>query len=172
MGTVFPKHSVEWRFEEPTVVRRFTISLVEMALLTGVAMRLYRALVTTHGSGTWVWLLAMAGGTLLLCALTTVHLANYPTHQWVWRAPTFGLAEVAAEAAMSLVLIGFGREPAGTSRAVWGDWLPLTLDTLWKRELVICVWALVLAGTIWVVRRTILRAEKIEEEPAIEEARL
>lgn len=168
MSNFFPKHSVQWRFEEPTVLRRFSISLVEMALLTGFAMRLYRALVTTQSSGSWVWLLAWAGGLLLLCAMTTVHLANYPLHQWVWRAPLFGLAEVAAESVMSLALIGFGREPSGTARATWGDWLPLVLDTFWKRELVVCVWAAVLAAVIWVVRRTILRAEKIEEEPAVE----
>ena len=168
MSTFFPKHTVQWRFEEPTVLRRFSISLVEMALLTGIAMRLYRALVSSQSSGSWVWLVAMAGSILLLCAMTTIHLANYPLHQWSWRAPVFGLAEVAVESAMSLVLIWFGREPSGTSRAAWGDWLPLTLDTFWKREMVICVWALVLAAVVWVVRRTILRAEKIEEEPAPE----
>ncbi len=168
MSTFFPKHSVQWHFEEPTAFRRFTISLLEVALLTGIAMRLYRALVTTQSSGTWVWLLAVAGGALLLCAMATVHLANYPLHQWAWRAPVFALAEIAAESATSLLLISVGREPSGTARAEWNDWLPLTLDTLWKRELVVCAWAVVLAGVIWIVRRTILRAETIEEEPAAE----
>lgn len=168
MSTFFPKHSVQWHFEEPTVFRRFTISLLEVALLTGIAMRLYRAVLTTQSSGTWVWLVAVGGGALLLCAMATVHLANYPLHQWVWRAPVFGLAEIAAESATSMLLISLGREPSGTSRAEWNDWLPLTLDTLWKRELVVCGWAVVLAGVIWIVRRTILRAEKIEEEPAAE----
>jgi len=166
MSTFFPKHSVEWRFEEPTVLRRFSLSLWEMALLTGVALRLYRALVTTQSSGTWLWLMAVVIGLLVLCAMTTVHLANYPLHQWLWRAPVFAVSVVAAEALTSIVLIAVGREPSGTSRAYWSDWLPLTLDTLWRRGLVVCGWALVLAGVIWIVRRTILREEKIEEEPA------
>lgn len=168
MSTLFPKHSVQWRFEEPTVFRRFSISLLEVAVLTGITMRLYRALVMTQSSGTWLWLLALAGGVLILCAMTTVHLANYPLHQWVWRAPVFALLEIAAESVTSLFLISVGREPSGAARAEWSDWLPLTLDTAWRRELLVCVWATVLAGVIWVVRRTILRAEKIEEEPAIE----
>ena len=166
MSTFFPKNSVEWRFEEPTVIRRFTLSLIEMALLTGVALRLYRALVTIQSSGTWLWVAALVVGTIVLCAMTTVHLANYPLHQWLWRAPVFAVAVTAAESLTSLALIALGREPRGTARAEWGDWLPLAFDTLWKRGLVVCAWALVLAGVIWVVRRTILREEKIEEEPA------
>ena len=35
--------------------------------------------------------------------------------------------------------------------------------TLWTRELIVCGWALFLAGVIWIVRRTILR-EQVEEE--------
>ena len=111
MTRYFPKYSVQWHFEEPTVLRRFSLSLVEMAVLTGVLLRLYRALVQTSGStSSWLW----AGGTfaiglLFLCAAVTMHLANYPVHRWVWRAPLFAVVEVAAESVTALVLmIGLG----------------------------------------------------------------
>jgi hypothetical protein len=165
MSTFFPKHSVQWHFEEPTVIRRFSLSLLEMAVLTGITVRLYRALVITHGSTSWIWLGgSFAVGVLLLCAMATVHLANYPLQRWVWRAPLFALIEVAAESATALVLIWFGREPSGSARAEWSDWLPMAAGTLWTRELMVCGWALLLAGTVWVVRRTILREQPVEEE--------
>lgn len=162
----FPKHTVQWHFEEPTALRRFSLSLVEMAVLTGIVLRLYRALVTMQSSGSWAWFAAVAGGLLLLCAMLTFHLANYPLHQWTWRAPLFAVVEVAAEAMTSLLLISVNREPAGTARAEFGDWLPMMWNALWTRGLVIVMWALLLAGAIWLVRRTILREEQIEEEPA------
>jgi hypothetical protein len=169
MSTFFPKTTAQWHLEEPTVIRRFTLSLVEMAVLTGVTLRLYRALVSTQTSGSWVWFVALCFGILLLCAMATAHLANYPVQRWVWRAPLFVLIEVAAESLTSLLLIFVGREPSGTARAVWSDWLPLAGTTLWTRMVIVCGWALVLAFVVFVVRRTILREEKIEEE-VVEEA--
>jgi hypothetical protein len=167
VSTFFPKHTVQWHFEEPTVLRRFTISVVEMALLTGVALRLYRAVVISYGSTSWVWLAAFGVGVLLLCAMATVHLANYPMNRWWWRAPLFALIEVAAESLTSLVLIYFGREPAGSARAEWNDWWSMAGGTFVTRELTVCAWALVMATVVWVVRRTILR-EPVEEEPPAE----
>jgi hypothetical protein len=166
MKHYFPKQSVQWHFEEPTVMRKLTLSLAEMAVLTGIALRLYRALVITHGTtSSWLW----AGGTfalglLLLCAMATVHLANYPLQRWVWRAPLFALIEAAAESATALLLIWLGREPSGSTRAEWTDWLPMAGGTLWTREVIVCGWALFLAGVVWVVRRKILREQKVEEE--------
>ena len=111
----------------------------------------------------------MAGGTialglLILCAAATVHLANYPVHQWVWRAPVFALLEVAAESVTSLALIAVGREPVGSARAVWTDWFPMMLTTLWTRLLMIAGWALILAGVVWLVRRTVMHDQPVEEE--------
>ena len=167
MSNFFPKHTVQWHFEEPTVLRRFSLSLWEMALLTGVAIRLYRAVVVNYGSTSWVWLAALGVGVLMLCAMATVHLANYPMQGWVWRAPLFAFVEVAAESLTSLVLIYFGREPEGSARAEWRDWPALAIDALVTRTLIVCGWALVLAAVVWVVRRTILR-EPVEEEPPAE----
>ena len=166
MSNYFPKHTVQWHFEEPTVLRRFSLSIVEMGILTGVALRLYRALVTTQGSSSWLWIAAFAGGIVLLCAMVTLHLANYPLQRWVWRVPLFVAIEVAAEAVTSLALIALNREPTGTARAEFGDWLPMMLNALWTRGVIVIGWALILAAVIWIVRHTILREERIEEESA------
>jgi len=173
MKHYFPKHTVQWHFEEPTVMRKFSLSLVEMALLTGVTLRLYRALVITHGStSSWLWVGGtFAFGLFVLCAMATVHIANYPIHRWVWRAPLFALAEAGAESLTALFLIWVGREPSGSARAEWSDWLPMAGNTLWTRELVVCGWALILAGMVTIVRRTILRDERVEEEPVEDAAK-
>jgi hypothetical protein len=171
MGTFFPKHSVQWHFEEPTILRRFSLNLWEVAILTGIVLRLYRALVITAGStSSWLW----AGGTfalglLVLCAAATIHLANYPIQRWLWRAPLFAVVEVAAESATALMLIGFGREPSGSARAEWSDWLPMAATSLWTRLIIVCGWALFLAAAVSTVRRTILREQPVEDE-AVEEA--
>lgn len=170
MNQYFPKHSVQWHFEEPTVLRKLSLSLIEMAVLTGIVLRLYRALVTLHVSTSWLlWGGSVAFGVLVLCAMATVHLANYPLQRWVWRAPAFAAVEAVAESATSLVLIAFGREATGTARAEWSDWLPMALGTLALRTLEVCIWALILAAVVWIVRRTILREQKVEEE-VVEEA--
>ncbi|HEU4994840.1 MAG TPA: hypothetical protein VFT29_08470 [Gemmatimonadaceae bacterium] len=171
MNQFFPKQTVQWHFEEPTVLRKLSLSLIEMAVLTGIVLRLYRALVTLHVSTSWIlWGGSVAFGVLVLCAMATVHLANFPLQRWVWRAPAFAAVEAVAEAATSLVLIAFGREPTGTARAEWTDWLPMARGTLALRTLEVCIWAVVLAAVVWIVRRTILRQQKVEEDVAEEAA--
>lgn len=167
MNTFFPKHTVQWHFEEPTVLRRFSLSLVEMAILTGIVLRLYRAVVVNYGSTSWVWFAAFAVDLLLFCAMATMHLANFPLNRWMWRAPLFAFIEVTAESVTSLALIWLGREPQGSARAEWSDWPSLALSTLVTREALVIGWALILATVVWVVRRTILR-EPVEDEPPAE----
>jgi hypothetical protein len=133
-----------------------------MAVLTGIVLRLYRAVTAPHGP-LWWYFGALVVGILLLCAMATAHLANYTMKRWLWRAPLFALVEAAAESATSLLLIWLGREPSGTTRAEWSDWLPMAGDTLLTRELVVCLWALFLAGAVTIVRRTMLH-EPVEEE--------
>jgi predicted membrane-bound mannosyltransferase len=168
MSTFFPKHTVQWHFEEPTALRRFSLSLWEMALLTGVVLRLYRALVLNYGATTWIWLAALGVGVLIFCAMATMHLANFPMRRWVWRAPLFAGLEVAAESATSALLIWLGREPHGTARAEWHDWPTLALDTLITREATVLVWAAVLAIVVSIVRKVVLR-ETDEVEVGAEE---
>ena len=56
MPSFFPRHTVELRIEEPKAFRKFSFSLVEMAVVTGVLIRIFRMLVLTHGSNNWLYL--------------------------------------------------------------------------------------------------------------------
>ena len=97
---------------------------------------------------------------VILLALATIHLASYPLHQWVWRAPAFALLESAAESVMSLMLIFAGRERWGTGRAVFGDWPAMAATTFLTRFAMVCLFALVLGGVAQFVRRREIRAER------------
>lgn len=150
---LLPNGPAEMRFEEPAAFRRFSQSLVDTALVTGVVIRIYRALVLTHaGSGLGYWLLVGGIGILFFCAMVTAHLANFPVRRWLWRAPLFAMVAVAAEMATSLVLIGLGKEPTGSVQAEWSDWPRMTGNALVWRGLAICVWAAVLALGVTVAK--------------------
>lgn len=164
----FPRQTVEWHLEEPRAFRRLSLSLVEMALVTGVLLRVYRSFVLTRGASGWL----LFGGTialgiLFLLFMTTAHLANFPIQKWTWRAPAFAGIEWAAEMATSALLILIGREPMGSTRAELHDWASLAMGTLATRAVIIILWSLLLAGIVQIVRRTI--AGSVEEEK--EEAR-
>ncbi len=90
---------------------------------------------------------------VILLALATIHLASYPLHQWIWRAPVFALVESAVESLFSLVLIFAGRERWGTGRAVFGDWPAMAATTFLSRFAMVCLFALVLGGVAQFVRR-------------------
>lgn len=157
MPSFFPRQTIEWRFEEPMAFRRFSRSLVEMAIVTGVLLRIYRMLTLTHGSNDWLYLGGvLALGVIFLLGMATAHLANYPLHQYLWRAPAFAAVEVLAEMATSALLIALGREANGAVRAHWDDWVGLGLNALLFRGLVIVVWGVVLAGVLFLVRRTLV----------------
>jgi hypothetical protein len=171
MPNFFPRQTVELRAFEPRSFRRLSLSLVEMAIVTGVLVRLYRLVVVTHGSNNWVYFGGtFAVGLIFLLGMATAHLANYPLHQYLWRAPVFAVVEVAAEMATSALLIALGREPNGTVRAHWDDWLGMSVNALLIRGLAIVLWGLALAGVVQIVRRTIV-AEDEEEEEELEVAR-
>ncbi|CAN5538418.1 hypothetical protein BH09GEM1_BH09GEM1_01520 [soil metagenome] len=155
MPSFFPQNTIEWRVEEPAAFRRLSLSLVEMALITGLALRLLRALSFTYGRVSWLYYGAMfVAGTLLLLGMTTAHLANFPVRAWGWRAPLFALVEVVGEMATSLLLIALRREPEGTARAEFHDWPSMSVRALLQSELLICLWALLLAAVIVFVRRS------------------
>jgi hypothetical protein len=168
MTSFFPRHSVEWRLEEPQAFRRLSISLVEMALLTGVVLRVLRALTFTHGRASWLFYgAAFLVGLLVLLGMTTAYLANWTLRSWLWRAPLFALVEVAGEMVTSLVLIALRREPEGAVRAEFHDWPSMALRAFLQSELSICLWAALLAGVIMFVRRSGI-AEGVEEEPVVD----
>jgi hypothetical protein len=54
----------------------------------------------------------------------------------------------------SLVLIAVHREPEGSVRADFHDWPSMSLRALWQNELAICLWVLLLAAVIVIVRRS------------------
>jgi hypothetical protein len=165
MPSFFPHQTIEWRMEEPPAFRRLSLSLVEMALLTGVVLRLLRALAFTHGRVSWIYYgLVFIVGTLVLLGMTTAHLANFPVRAWAWRAPLFALVEVAGEMTTSLLLIALRREPEGTARAEFHDWPSMSLRALLQSELTICLWALLLAAVIVFVRRSGM-ARDVDSDP-------
>lgn len=169
MSSFFPRHSVEWRLEEPQAFRRLSLSLFEMALLAGIVLRVLRALTFMHGRASWLFYgAAFAVGLLILLGMTTAHLANWTLRSWLWRAPLFALMETVGEMATSLLLMAVGREPNGAVRAEYHDWPSMALRALLQSELSICLWAALLAGVIVFVRRSGI-AEGVEAEPVVDQ---
>ena len=165
MPSFFPRNTIEWRMEEPPAFRRLSLSVVEMALLTGVALRLLRALAFTYGQVGWLYYgVVFVIGTIVLLGMTTAHLANFPVRSWTWRAPLFALVEVAGEMGTSLLLIAVHREPEGTARADFHDWPSMAMRAFLQSELTICLWALLLAAAIVFVRRSGMAGD-VESDP-------
>jgi len=158
MRDFFPRVNADWTLEEPAAMRRFTLSVVETALLTGVALRALRALVLSAGVGD-SWTRAIVAASLALVILfgvATLHLGNYPLQRWLWRAPAFAGLEVVAEMATSALLISVGREYLGSSVATWGDWPVMLRSAMLTRIPAIVIYAALLAGVVQVVRRYLL----------------
>jgi hypothetical protein len=133
-----------------------------MAIIAGVVVRILHVVSNAHGvqldwhsfAGTFIAV------PVVLLSLATIHLASFPLHQWVWRAPVFALVESAVESLLSLALILAGRERWGTGRAVFGDWPAMAATTFLWRFGMICIFALILGGVAQFVRRRELRAER------------
>ncbi|MCU0634718.1 MAG: hypothetical protein MUE41_07585 [Gemmatimonadaceae bacterium] len=157
MPPIFPRDVVHWGEQSVSALRKATLSLVEMAALTGIAVRLLRAAVLGPAlGGNWmVFIGGLTAGLLLLCGALTAHLMNFPIRRWLVRVPLFALIEVAAEAGMSSILIALGREPLGASKARWSDWWTLAGQTLVERGAALVLFALVLAGCVQVARRVL-----------------
>jgi hypothetical protein len=162
MTPYFPRHTVEWpKLEEPKAFQRFTQSLIEMAIITGVLFRLYRALAMTTGpASNWVYLAVAFGiGAAFIFGMATLHLGNFTLRKWMWRAPLFGAVEAGAEALTSLMLILVRREPIGSEHASLSDWPAMAVTTLVWRVGAVIVFALLLAGVVQFVRYMLLRRE-------------
>lgn len=162
MAEFFPRKTIAWEaVEEPAAVRRFSSSLPEMALVTGIALRLYRAYVLSHGSpesGLWVGVTLLLFGVILLVMLTA-HLANYTVRHWWWRAPTFAALEAGTEIMVSLALTAVGLEKIGSGVAELSDWLPGAFQVLLWRMVVIVPFTVLLAVVVTIVRRFLLTRE-------------
>jgi hypothetical protein len=160
MGSFFPRQTIQWKVQEPDTFRKLTLSIVEMAVITGIAVRLLRSIWMSHGVNS----LLVLGGYyvvlgIILCVMSALHLGNFTVRHWVWRAPAFAALEAVAEMVTSLALIALGREPKGTVRAEFHDWPGMAVDTLFTRLVEICAFALVLAGVVQAVRYFLLTRE-------------
>ena len=168
MPSAFPRQTIEWHLEEPAAFRRLSLSLVEMALITGVVLRLLRAFAFTHGRASVIVSIgAVVVWGLILVGMATAHLANFPMRRWFWRAPLFALVATIGEMATSLLLIWLGREPNGTARAHFADWPSMAARALLQSELTLCLWMLILAGIIILVRRSGM-ARGVDAEPLVD----
>jgi hypothetical protein len=158
--------SSEWDLEEPAAFARVARSPVELALITGVVIRLFRAVVLTHGDATTAYLgAALALGSLFLLGMATLHLGRFPVREWPWRAPLFAVFETAGEMIVSFVLIALHREPWGTARAEFVDWQAMATGVVFWRVLGVSVWALLLGVTVSFIRGRVLKETGREVEP-------
>lgn len=146
---------------EPRAFTKLARSIVETAFVTGLIVRVYRALVLSH-SVTWGGLrlaaLFLLGAAFILL-MAAVHLSRFPLREWLWRAPVFGALEAAAESLTSLALILAHREPLGTGAATIGDWPAIAGSVLVRHVLVISAFSLLLALTVKLVRYQLLKHE-------------
>jgi hypothetical protein len=152
MSRFFPKDVIHWSEERLHPLRAFAIRTVEPAGITGVLLRLGRAALLA--STNWMLFVGgLVGGVLFLCGVLTWHLGNFPVKRWPPRVALFLIVEVFAEMGTSSLLIAFSRERVGSRVAAWADWWPMAGQTLVERTLVLAVFALVLGGTVQLVRR-------------------
>ena len=123
MAGFFPTTTGAWKLEGPPAFRRLSMSLIEMAVMTGVVMHLYRAVALTNGpTRNWIYIATVVAlGIVLLLGMATLHLGNFTLKQWIWRAPGFGGLEAIAEALTGLGLIALHRDPLGATRAQYAD---------------------------------------------------
>jgi hypothetical protein len=160
MPDFFPRQTIAWHLERAAGFRGLTLSVIESGLLTGVVLRLFRAMVMSRPStGWWVVAYAMTFGVMLTGA-AALHLGNYTVRHWLWRAPAFGAVAAVGEMITSLPLIALHREPWGnTGRADFNDWPLMARETLFLNVALVSVFALVLAAVVQSVRYLLVRHE-------------
>ena len=162
MSSYFPRHTADWRIEEPAILRRLTMSIIETSVIAGVAVRLLRSITLTYGGENILYLAGtLALGVTILFGLLAAHLSNYTLRTWLWRAPTFALLEGLAEVATIAVLIAFKREPLGSrERAEFSDLAQIAEQTMLLRFTSIIAFALVLAAVVYAVRYVLIKRER------------
>lgn len=144
---------------EPAAFTRLARSLIDMALVTGIVARLYRAMVSSRAESASYLAITFAIGAIFLLLMASIHLSRHPLKDWFWRAPAFAVAEAASEMLASLALIALSREPLGTGAAQLSDWPGMAIGTVGLRLVTISLFALLLAGVVKWVRYMLLRRE-------------
>ena len=169
----FPRHTQDWRVVEPSALRKVTLSLAEMAIITGIAVRLLRSIALSYDGG-FVYLVAvLALGVTILFGMLAAHLANYTLRTWVWRVPGFAALEALAELVTSAVLIALGREPLGSrERAELIDLPHVALGVMQYRIVPLIVFGVVLAGVVYSVRYWLISRERDAQAAAAVRAEL
>ncbi|MDQ6718399.1 MAG: hypothetical protein M3Z17_08655 [Gemmatimonadota bacterium] len=160
----------DWDLDEPESFKRIARSPVELAVITGVLIRLFRALILTHGPVDSLLYLgsSLALGALFLLTMVTLHLGRFPVREWPWRAALFAVIETAAEMGTSLALIAIHREPWGTVRAEYQDWQPMALGVLFWRLVTVTLFALILGWTIHLVRTRLMPESGDDDQDFVE----
>ena len=167
MRDFFPRTTATWPAHNASRWRAFTRSVVPMALATGALLRLYRALVLTHGSESLTYVVgAFVGGSVILFGMATLHLGNYPVRRWPPRVVAFVLLEILAELATSATLIALSLEPMGTGTATMYDWPVLAYHVAVRRTIALALYALVLAGVVQLVRIVLGRRDARAQDDA------
>ena len=156
MPSFFPVKTATFRLDEARAFRRLSFSVVEMAIITAVVLRVYRALaLALAGSNVFFLGLSFALGFVVLFGMVTLHLGNFTVRRWLWRAPLFALIEAAAESLTSLGLIALHREPLGSARAIYADWPGIVGNIFTWRVSSIVVFAAILAAVVTMTRATL-----------------
>jgi hypothetical protein len=149
------------KLQEPPAFTKLARSLFDMALVTGIVARLYRALVLSRAdspTGTYV-VVTFSIGAIFVLLMASLHLGRFPLRDWLWRAPAFAAVEGMAEMVTSAVLIALSREPLGSGAAQFSDWPHMFLRTVGWRIVTIVLFAAVLAGIVKWVRFMLLKRE-------------
>ncbi|MEO6445608.1 MAG: hypothetical protein ABIZ91_08225 [Gemmatimonadaceae bacterium] len=159
MADFFPHVTGAFKLEEPPAIRRFSMSIIEMALVTGVVLRLFWAVAITSAPNDSLYVAGALFATrlIILFGMAALHLGSYTLRQWVWRAPAFALLEGIAESLTSLALIALHREPMGSARATFTDWPGMATGTLFWRLIAVVAFATLLAGVVQSVRYFLLK---------------
>lgn len=146
-----------WDAYEASAVRKFSRSLVAMAVVTGVTWRLCRAVLLGTGptDAPLFFGLVIALGVLVVFGMATLHLGNFPLKRWLWQVPLFALVESLAEIATSAVLIAAGREPRGSAFATWSDLSGTAITVLTTHLLVLSLYGGILALVVQGIRRSV-----------------
>jgi hypothetical protein len=161
MSRFFPRDVIHWGEEQLHPLRAFAVRTLEPAGITGLLLRLYRALIlgATATAGWMAFVGTLTVGVLFLCGMLTWHLGNFPIKRWPLRVFAFIVIEVIAEVGMSSLLIATHYERYGSRVATWSDWWPMAGQTLFERSLVLVLFALVLAASVQIVRRILDKRE-------------
>ena len=150
------------------LLQRLALNVVFMAMLTGIALRVYRNLILNYGwSDRWLWVAGtFLGQVAILLLLTTLYLGNYHAKSWLWRAPLFAAIVAATEVAVSYAMLRAGLERIGSLPATFADWKGLAIRLITLRLTLIPLYALALAIVSTIVRWAILPREKPSASPS------